>query len=44
MSAFFLVTGVVSMAIGLGFLVSSAAAYGISSRLGLLNRNDSEHA
>ena len=43
-SAFFLVTGVLSMAIGIGFLVSSAAAYGISSRLGLANRNDSEHA
>ena len=43
-SAFFLVTGVLSMAIGIGFLVSSAAAYGISSRMGLMNRNDSEHA
>ena len=43
-SAFFLVTGVLSMAIGIGFLVSSAAAYGISSRMGLMSRNDSEHA
>jgi len=43
-SAFFLVVGVVALAVGIGFLVSSAAAYGISSRLGLLNRSDSEHA
>jgi hypothetical protein len=43
-SAFFLVTGVLSLAIGVGFLVSSAVAYGISSRLGLVNRADSEHA
>ena len=33
-SAFFLVTGVVSLAVGVGFLVSGAAAFAISSRLG----------
>jgi hypothetical protein len=43
-SEFFLVVGVVALAVGIGFLVSSGAAYGISSRLGLLNRSDSEHA
>jgi len=43
-SAFFLVIGVVTLAVGIGFLASSAAAYAISSRLGLLNRSDSEHA
>jgi len=43
-SAFFLVIGVVTLAVGLGFLASSAAAYAISSRLGLLNRSDSGHA
>ena len=43
-SAFFLVIGVVTLAVGLGFLASSAAAYVISSRLGLLNRSDSGHA
>ena len=43
-SAFFLVIGVVALAVGAGFLVSSAAAYGMSSRIGLLNRSDSEHA
>ncbi len=43
-SALFLVTGVVSLAVGVGFLVSGAAAFGISSRLGLLNRGDSGHA
>jgi NADH:ubiquinone oxidoreductase subunit 3 (subunit A) len=43
-SAFFLVIGVVTLAVGLGFLASSAAAYVISSRLGLMNRSDSGHA
>lgn len=43
-SAFFLVIGVVALAVGIGFLVSSAAAYGISTRLGLLNRSDNGHA
>jgi hypothetical protein len=43
-SAFFLVIGVVTLAVGLGFLASSAAAYVISSRMGLLNRSDSGHA
>ena len=43
-SAFFLVIGVVTLAVGIGFLASSAAAYVISSRLGLLNRSDSGHA
>ena len=43
-SAFFLVIGVVTLAVGIGFLASSAAAYTLSSRLGLLNRSDSEHA
>ena len=43
-SAFFLVIGVVTLAVGIGFLASSGAAYAISSRLGLLNRSDSEHA
>jgi hypothetical protein len=43
-SAFFLVIGVVALAVGTGFLVSSAAAYGISTRLGLLKGTDSEHA
>jgi uncharacterized membrane protein len=43
-SAFFLVIGVVTLAVGIGFLASSAAAYVMSSRLGLLNRSDSEHA
>jgi NADH:ubiquinone oxidoreductase subunit 3 (subunit A) len=43
-SAFFLVIGVVTLAVGIGFLASSAAAYAISSRLGLLNRSDSGHA
>jgi hypothetical protein len=43
-SAFFLVTGVVALAVGVGFLVSSAAAFAISSRLGLLSRGDSGHA
>jgi hypothetical protein len=43
-SAFFLVVGVVALAVGIGFLVSSAAAYGISSRLGLIKGRDSEHA
>jgi hypothetical protein len=41
---FFLVTGVVALAIGVGFLVSGAAAFVISRRLGLLNWGDSGHA
>ena len=43
-SAFFLVIGVVTLALGGGFIASGAAAYAISRRLGLLNRPDSEHA
>lgn len=43
-SAFFLVIGVVTLAVGIGFLASSAAAYVISSRLGLMNRSDSGRA
>ena len=43
-SAFFLVIGVVTLAVGVGFLASSAAAYAISVRLGLLNRPDSGNA
>ena len=43
-SAFFLVIGVVTLAVGLGFLASGAAAYVISSRLGLLSRSDSGQA
>jgi len=41
---FFLVLGVGALALGAGFLVSSAAAYGLSRRLGLLKGSDSEHA
>ena len=43
-AALFLVIGVVTLAVGLGFLASSAAAYVLSSRLGLLGRSDSGHA
>jgi hypothetical protein len=41
---FLLGIGVVTLAAGIGFLASSAAAYAISNRLGLLNRSGSDHA
>lgn len=40
---FLLVIGVVTLAAGVGFLASSAAAWVISGRLGLLNRSGSGH-
>jgi len=43
-STFFLVIGVIALAAGIGFLASGAAAYAISSRLGLLKGFDSERA
>ncbi|MEW5982017.1 MAG: hypothetical protein AB1806_06565 [Acidobacteriota bacterium] len=42
--AFFLVIGAVTLALGVGFLASSVAAFGVSRRLGLLPGSDSEHA
>ena len=44
LAVFFTVFGVVTLALGVGFIASGAAAYGLSKRLGLLGRNDVDHA
>jgi hypothetical protein len=41
---FFMVVGVVTLALGAGFIVSAVAAYVLSRRLGLLDRPAAEHA
>jgi hypothetical protein len=41
---FFFVVGVVTLALGAGFIVSAAAAYGLSRKLGLLDRPAPDHA
>lgn len=43
-SQFFMVIGVVTLALGAGFIVSAIAAYVLSRRLGLLDRPASDHA
>jgi len=43
-SLFFMVIGVVTLALGGGFMASGAAAYVLSRRLGLLDSPDSSHA
>jgi hypothetical protein len=43
-SQFFFVVGTVTVALGGGFIVSAAAAYTLSRRLGLFDRVDPEHA
>jgi len=41
---FLLVVGVLTFALGLGFIFSAAAAYGLSRKLGLFDRPASDHA
>lgn len=41
---FFFVVGVVTLALGAGFIASAAAAYGLSRRLGLLETSTPDHA
>jgi hypothetical protein len=41
---FFMVVGVVTLALGVGFIVSAVAAYVLSRRLGLIERPATEHA
>jgi hypothetical protein len=41
---FFMVIGVVTLALGIGFIVSALAAYVLSRRLGLLDRPVTDHA
>ncbi|MEP6918986.1 MAG: hypothetical protein ABJC89_25315 [Acidobacteriota bacterium] len=41
---FFMVVGVVTLALGAGFIVSAVAAYVLSRRLGLLERPATDHA
>jgi len=43
-SQFFFVVGMVTLALGGGFIVSAAAAYVLSRRLGLFDRPGPEHA
>jgi hypothetical protein len=41
---FFMVFGVLSLALGGGFVASGGAAWALSKRLGLLDRSDVDHA
>jgi len=41
---FFFVVGIVTMALGVGFIVSAGAAYGLSRKLGLLERPTTDNA
>lgn len=41
---FFMVIGVITLALGGGFIVSAVAAYGVSRKLGLLDPSPAEHA
>jgi hypothetical protein len=41
---FFMVTGVITIALGVGFMISAAAAYVLSRRLGLMEPQPSVHA
>ncbi len=43
-SQFFFVVGVVTLALGAGFIVSAVAAYALSQRLGLLEKPAADHA
>lgn len=44
LSQVFLVAGILFLALGAGFVVSAVAAYGLSRRLGLLERPAADHA
>jgi hypothetical protein len=41
---FFFVVGMITLALGGGFIVSAIAAYALSQRLGLLDKPSSDHA
>ena len=43
-SVFFVVFGGVTLALGVGFIASGGVAYGLSHRLGLLDRADVDHS